>query len=206
MLVDALKTRRFRKTRATSIHLFGAGKQAIMEKMVHLVTNLTSTAEHCAHYMEASDVVGMYEEVYAAGKACPCGVMIWNDVQKVPAASLSLFKTWFDDNPGHLIKGGLEMLNSKSSARSREPPVEISGVTFILLSHREPVTVSANLKRMSPEEITSSASAVHAWAQKDAQLFDVWPDRVNHVIRHHIPVISMADYGAEAGGQNYDLA
>ena len=56
------------------------------------------------------------------------------------------------------------------------------------------------------QEITSSASAVHAWAQKDAQLFDVWPDRVNHVIRHHIPVISMADYGAEAGGQNYDLA
>ena len=79
----APRTRRFRKTRATSIHLFGAGKQAIMEKMVHLVTNLTSTAEHCAHYMEASDVVGMYEEVYAAGKACPCGVMIWNDVQKV---------------------------------------------------------------------------------------------------------------------------
>ena len=192
LLANVLRRARVRSKAATSAHLFGLGQAEAMQQAVRLIANLTAQDPQCVHHVQSTTLEAMQDEVYAAGRRCPCSVVVWDDAEAISSAARSLFKVLFDDNPQHLFASTQDRPDRPPEgghARTEEERVDPRAMTFLVLSHREPAVTAANLQPLPPSEHKGAALRVAAWAQQDSHSFDLWPHRINHVIRHHIPFV-----------------
>jgi len=171
---------------ALSLHLIG-GTAPTANRLVAAVAAAVG-ADHpsCVHLASASRPPK--EEAARAGAACPCAVVVWDDVEQVPPFARHDFKFLFDDQPSSL--------DHPSDPEGQ--PIDVRGMTFLLLSHRAlPDQEAAIRESQDPRASPGGAPPpfdADAAARAAVRRLGLWSDRVNHVIRHHIPVLPAAPH------------
>eukprot|EP00668_Euglena_longa_P034050 GGOE01043774.1.p1 GENE.GGOE01043774.1~~GGOE01043774.1.p1 ORF type:complete len:413 (+),score=79.99 GGOE01043774.1:83-1321(+) len=182
-LLHMLRAERVPRARATSLHLLGVGHSDVKERIVDVVAHEQgATAPDCIHRATGRDYAGIEEEVYTVGRRCPCSVVVWEDVTVVDPAERSIFKRLCDDNPGKL------QLRNATGTHGSDGSVDIRRMTFVLISNRD-------LKGVPPSEsegLETAALEVQQWGPEASRKLGLWPDRVNHVIRYHLPILPSA--------------
>eukprot|EP01001_Neometanema_parovale_P007886 NODE_4172_length_1105_cov_50.312627_g3974_i0.p1 GENE.NODE_4172_length_1105_cov_50.312627_g3974_i0~~NODE_4172_length_1105_cov_50.312627_g3974_i0.p1 ORF type:complete len:302 (-),score=54.15 NODE_4172_length_1105_cov_50.312627_g3974_i0:140-1045(-) len=180
---------------ATSIHLFGTGVEGTMWQAVELINKVTTTCAQCMVMVEGLSTSIIMEEVYAAGRQCPCGVVVFDDIEKLDSDTReAVFKALFDDKPALLLDPS--RVGKDQYADSDDRGVDVSQMIFVIMTHKTHPSLDESLpKLLAMENSNAALHALGSVSAKAVKAMELWPDRVTHVIRHHIPIVASAKTG-----------
>eukprot|EP00667_Euglena_gracilis_P012098 EG_transcript_12414 len=174
-----------RHTRAASLHLLGAGQRAAKGRVVELVALAQgAAAPGYTHRLAGRDYDSIEREVYEAGRRCPCAVVVCDDVAQVDPAAQSVWKRLLDNNPA--------ALRPRGSAGAHDS-VDVRRLTFVLLSHRELTLPHPRPLDPLSTGLEAAVRELLRHGQQASRALNLWADRVNHVIRHHLPILPASE-------------
>jgi hypothetical protein len=190
-LIDALDMYQMpSRSYALSIHLFddavgvddeiiegdAQAKKTLKHKSVEVLFSSPPSgcdkSQHKIHPIEAVTQGAILNEIAKTGIKYPCTVFVWYDIEQIPYDERAVLKSLFDENPISLIGEGGKF-------------VDLKRMTFIILTHKTPCQLLEKLA--STPDPVSAMDELDLVAHEDIREFHLWPDRISHVIRYHIP-------------------
>lgn len=162
---------------ALSVHLFGNQQTAVMNSVLPLFEPHHPSCATRTHYLRSVSYSAILDEIYVVALDFPCALFVWENVRNVPDSDHGVFKVLFDDHPQRLQNS--QALGGRS--------VDVRQLTFVILSDQTPANVIGVLAEAT-DPIASMDRVNHA-IHEDVSRFRLWPDRITHIIRYHIPFV-----------------
>eukprot|EP00906_Rhabdomonas_costata_P016134 RCo023153 len=169
---------------ALSVHLFGDKSHLpAMEEALQWLSSQAQTQMSCPD-ARIHNMAGLAESetelrTQIAALKVPCGVLVWRDTDQVQ--KWMVFKSILDNNPG-----GRETVDPRK-------------YVFVFMTMQAPKIVTRSLMAFeSPSELPIPKLSNDA--EEDVRSFSLWPDRITHVIRFHIPFVEVGPKKSQGPG------